>query len=100
MRTFHHDQDRQFPPAEQVRGVRLVGLSKIAHRDAEVLEADPDNEAHHTRTWLRFLRKFHRRRRRPQSPSPADADKIVQAALHAFGRVDIRVAMTQNSWSA
>jgi hypothetical protein len=56
MRTFHHDQDRQFPRAGQLRGARLVELSKIAHRDAEVLEANPevapDNEAHHAGTKL------------------------------------------------
>jgi hypothetical protein len=63
MRTVHHDQERQFPHAGQLRGARLVELSKIAHRDAEVLEANPevapDNEAHHARTKLRFLRKRH-----------------------------------------
>jgi hypothetical protein len=41
MRTFHHDQERQLPHAAQLRGARLVELSKIAHRDAEVLEANP-----------------------------------------------------------
>ena len=45
MRTFHHDQERQFPRAAQLRGARLVELSKIAHRDAEVLEANPRDGA-------------------------------------------------------
>ena len=38
-------------------------LSKIAHRDAEVLEVihevAPDSKAHHARTKLRFPRKPH-----------------------------------------